>query len=458
MASLRSVPIAPKALPVVGHLLPLLRNPLEFINSLSAHGELVRIQLGPFTLVMICDPELTRQALVDDRVFDKGGPIFDRVREVVGNDGLASCPYSAHRRLRRLAQPAFHPARFPGYAKAMSACVEDVTGSWRAGQVLDVPTEMMTITSKITATTLFSAALPPSELGQVLVDVKTFFDGFYQRMFMVPPLDRIPTQGNRSHLRARMRLRAAFDEIITGRRAEGVDHDDLLSALIAAHDTEDGSPGMTDAEISDTVVTIFLAGTETAASLLAWALDLLARNPRIERRLHAEVDAVLAGATATHADLPRLELTHRVITETLRLRPPGWIFTRTVTADTRLGGHLLPAGSCVAYSPYLIHHRPDLYDDPEVFDPDRWDPERPQPPRHALVPFASGARKCIGDTFGMTEAVLTLATIAARWDLAHLPGDRRVRPALGLALRPRKLHLRATPRTVGKDGRITEAA
>lgn len=108
MASLRSVPIAPKALPLVGHLIPLLRNPLEFINSLPTHGELVRIRLGPFTLVMICDPELTRQALVDDRVFDKGGPVFDRVREVVGDDGLASCPYGAHRRL----QPA-GPARLP---------------------------------------------------------------------------------------------------------------------------------------------------------------------------------------------------------------------------------------------------------------------------------------------------------------------------------------------------------
>ncbi|MEV8016027.1 cytochrome P450 [Streptomyces sp. NPDC086554] len=457
MASLRSVPIAPKALPLVGHLIPLLRNPLEFINSLPTHGELVRIRLGPFTLVMICDPELTRHALVDDRVFDKGGPIFDRVREVVGDDGLASCPHGAHRRLRRLAQPAFRPERFPGYTKAMSACVEEVTGSWHAGQVLDVPTEMMTITSKITAATLFSGALPPGELGPVLNDVKTFFDGFYQRMFMVPPLDRLPTSGNRSHVRARTRLRDAFDQIIAQRRAEGVDHDDLLSALIAAHDPEDDSPRMTDAEISDTIVTFFLAGTETTAALLAWALDLLARHPQMARRLHAEVDAVLDGATATHADLPRLELTHRIVTETLRLRPPGWIFTRTVTADTRLGGHLLPAGSCVAYSPYLIHHRPDLYDNSETFDPDRWDPKRPQPPRHALLPFAAGARKCIGDDFAVTEAVLALATITARWRLAHLPGQQQVRPALGLALRPGRLHMQAEPRTDTHSGVVPTA-
>ncbi|MFD5699407.1 cytochrome P450 [Streptomyces lasiicapitis] len=446
MTGLRSVPVAPKALPLVGHLMPLMRNPLEFINSLSAHGELVRIQLGPFTLVVICDPELTRQALVDDRVFDKGGPIFDRVREVVGNDGLASCPHRTHRRLRRLTQPAFHPARLPDYAQAMSACTEDVVGSWRAGQILDVCTEMMTITCKVTAATLFSGALPPGELSPVLNDVKTFFDGFYQRIFMISPLDRLPTSGNRAHVRARTRLRGAFDQIIAQRRTDGVDHDDLLSALIMAHDPEDDSHSMTDAEVSDTIVTFFLAGTETTAAVLSWALDLLARHPRIEQRLHAEVDAVLDGAAASHSDLPRLELTQRIITETLRLRPPGWIFTRTVTADTRLGGHLLPAGSSVVYSPYLIHHRPDLYDEPEAFDPDRWDPKRPQPPRHALLPFATGARKCIGDTFAMTEATLALATITARWRLEHLPGQQ-VRPALGLALRPRRLHMRATPRT-----------
>ncbi|MFD0413755.1 cytochrome P450 [Streptomyces sp. NPDC127108] len=452
MTNVRSVPLAPRALPLVGHLIPLTRNPLGFLNSLPAHGELVRIQLGPFPLVVICDPELTRHALIDDRVFDKGGPIFDRVREVVGDHGLASCPYSAHRRLRRLAQPAFHPARLPGYAQAMSACIGEATASWRSGQVLDVPTEMMTITSKITATTLFSGALPPGELGPVLDDVKTFFDGFYRRMLMIPPLDRLPTPGNRSHERARTRLRSAFDQIIARRRTEHVDHDDLLSALIAARDPEDNRSGMSDTEISDTIVTFFLAGTETTAALLAWALDLLARHPRIEQRLHAEVDAVLDGAGATHADLPRLELTHRVITETLRLRPPGWIFTRTVTADTRLGGYLLPAGSNVVYSPYLIQHRPDLYDNPETFDPDRWDPQRPQPPRNALLPFAVGARKCIGDTFGMTESVLALATIAARWRLEHLPGQQ-VRPALGLALRPRKLHMRATSRTEARCGR-----
>jgi len=190
-----------------------------------------------------------------------------------------------------------------------------------------------------------------------------------------------------------------------------------------------------------------VAGTYTTAATLAWALDLLARHPQAEQQLHSEVDSVLRVAPATYTDLPRLQVTERIVTETIRLRTPAWFLTRTVMADTRLGGHLLPAGTSVVYSPYLLHHQPDFYDDPETFDPDRWSPQRPQPPRHAFIPFASGARKCIGDTFGMTEATLALATITARWRLEHTHGQRQSRPALGLSLRPRELPMQVKPRT-----------
>ncbi|QRX96699.1 cytochrome P450 [Streptomyces noursei] len=185
----------------------------------------------------------------------------------------------------------------------------------------------------------------------------------------------------------------------------------------------------------DTILTAFLAGTGTTASILARSLDLLARHPEIEQRLHAEVDTVLSGNPATHADLPRLELTERIITKTLRLYPSAWFLTRTVTHDTHLGRRPLPAGTGIVYSPYLIHHRPGRYPDPETFAPDRWDPEHPQPPRNRFIPFATGARKCIGDTFATTEAVLSLATITARWSLKHLPGHRQTRPHPGSVVR-----------------------
>ncbi|WP_172387761.1 cytochrome P450 [Streptomyces sp. MNP-20] len=442
MKDLPVIPTAPHAWPLLGHLTKLVRDPFTLLESLPAHGELVRLRMGPLPLVVICDPELTRQALLDDRTFDKGGPFWDRGREAVG-DGLGSCPHSAHRRLRRLAQPAFHPGRQPGYARIMTACIKEVVGSWSPGQILDIPSEMMRITSKVTVAALFSDSLPAAGLGHLVDDVKTIADGVFQRMILIPPLDRLPTRGNRAYLRANTRLRRACNSIIAARRAEDTDNGDLLSALVTASDPEDGR--MSDTEISDTIVAVFLAGTETTASALAWALHLLASHPEIEQRMHLEVDSALRGASPTHADLPRLKLTERIVTEALRLYAPVWFVTRTVTRDTHLGGYPLPAGTSIAFSPYLIHHRPDLYTNPKAFNPDRWDPKRP-PSRHTLIPFATGARKCIGDTFAMTEATLALATITARWRLKHQPGHRQVRPALGGALRPRELRMQATPR------------
>ncbi|MFE3776289.1 cytochrome P450 [Streptomyces sp. NPDC059122] len=292
----------------------------------------------------------------------------------------------------------------------------------------------------------FMAALFSDEVTRSIQESGPMASGVFRRMFLVPPLDRLPTRGNRAYQSAHARLRRTCDRIIAERRADGTDHGDLLSALVAARDVEDGGRGMTDAEISDTILTFFLAGTETTASTVAWALDLLARHPEIEQRLHTEVDTVLRGNPATYADLPRLELTGRIVTETLRLYPAAWFLTRSVTEDTRLGRHLLPAGTSLVYSPYLIHHRSDLYADPETFDPDRWDPERPQPPRSAFIPFAIGARKCIGDTFATTEATLALADITARWSLKYLPGHDRTRPILGASLGTGELRMRATPR------------
>ncbi|MFB7516793.1 cytochrome P450 [Streptomyces sp. NPDC056144] len=448
MKDVRSIPVAPRALPLLGHVVPLLREPLGFLKSLPAHGELVRIRIGPFPVVVVCDAELTRRVLVDDRVFDKGGPLYDRLREVLG-EGLVSCPHQTHRRLRRLSQPAFHQARLPEYARAMTTCAEEAADAWRPGQVLDVPAETMRISARVVTATLFSGSLPAAAYDGLVDDVTTIVKSLYQRMFLVPPLDRLPTPGNRAHLAARARIHAVVERIIAERRVDGADYGDLLSALIAADDPEDDRPGMSGTEINDTVVSFLLAGIESTAATLASALDLVARHPDIERRLHAEVDAVLDGAPATHADLPRLPLTERIVTETLRLRPPGWFLTRTVTADTELGGYALPAGTSVAYSAYIVHHRPDLHPDPEAFTPDRWDPALPQPPRHAYLPFAAGARKCVGDVFSMIETTLALATIASRWRLAHVPG-REGRLAASVSLEVRDLDMVAHPR--GAEG------
>lgn len=452
--SRNSLPVAPRSLPLLGHLPQLLRDPLAFLTSLPAHGDLVRIRLGPAAAVVICDPELTRQVLVDDRTFDKGGPLFSRLREVLG-DGLATCPHSRHRRQRRLTQPGFRQERLPGYAKAMTANIDAVTSSWHDGQILDVHQELTRFTLRTLTEAVFSDALPPPVFRQTVDDISTVLAGGYRRMILPPLWSRLPTPGNRRYHQAISRLHQAVGYAVRDRQADGVDRGDLLSTLLKAPDpiSQDGrgdGEGMTDAEIADQVVTFFLAGAESTATTVAWTLHLLARHPDIEERVHSEVDTVLAGAPAGWEHVPGLQFTSRVVTEALRLYPPGWIVTRTVATDTRLGNYSLPAGATVAYSPYLIQRRGDLYTDPEHFDPDRWDSRtREQPPRSAFIVFGGGARKCIGDVFGITEAVLSVATIAARWNLRGLP-DQRVRPVASIALVPGGLRMRVSGRTPSK--------
>ncbi|WP_316525526.1 cytochrome P450 [Kitasatospora brasiliensis] len=422
---------APGALPLLGHAAALLRRPHAFVAGLPAHGDLVRLRLGPLRAYVVCHPELVRRMLTEDRVFDKGGPLVDKAREVFGN-GLATCPAAAHRRRRRMLQPAFHRDRLPGYAALMTEEIAAATASWRDGDVIDVPAAMYRLTTAVTARCLFAAheragSLPVHESMDVVTR------GVARRVLLPPGADRLPTPGNRRFRRAQRCLREITRRLIADYRATGTDHRDLLSTLLAARD-EDGR-SLSDAEVHEQVVTFLLAGMETTAATLSWAWTLLAANPAVRARLHTELDTVLDGRPARHEDLPALPLTARIVSETLRLYPPPWILSRTATADTELGGHRVPAGTTLLYSPYLLHRRADLFPRPHRFDPDRWlTAARPAP--GVYTPFGLGARRCIGDAFGTTEAVLALATIAARWTVAPTPG-RAVRPTRSSSLAPR---------------------
>ncbi|MFJ4672309.1 cytochrome P450 [Kitasatospora purpeofusca] len=450
-----TVRTAPGAWPLLGHLPRLLRDPLAFLRSLPAHGDLTWVRIGPWRALVVCDPALTRRALVDDRAFDKGGAFYDRVREVV-RDGVLTCPHSDHRRQRRLVQPAFHPTRQPGYARVMAEHIEALTGSWYDGQEIDVLKEMQTLTARIAAATMFGASLNAATIDTVIEDLAVVVPGVARRLLMPPLMDRIPTPGNLRYDRARRRLRDTVRQAVLDSRATRTGENDLMSMLTTMHGTasppaadhepQDAAPS--DTELVDQAVTLFLAGAETLATAMAWALHLLAEHPDILERTRTEVDTALAGrTTAVHEDLPGLRLTGRVITEALRLRPPLWMATRTTPAEAELGGHRIPPGTNVVWSPYLLHHRADLFPDPTAFDPDRWDPRHPTPPpRGACIPFGEGPRKCLADTFAVTEATLTLATVAARWNLHPVPGTK-VSANPRATLTPHPLRLRVTART-----------
>lgn len=432
MTAAPPAPTLPGAFPLLGHALALARDPHGFLTALPAHGDVVRIRLGPRDAYVVCHPDMVRRVLTDDRTFDKGGPFFDKLRQVIG-DGLASCPASLHRRQRRMLQPAFHRDAMPGYAAMMAQEISSVTGRWRDGDTIDVPAAMCRITTAVTARCLFAAHEQAGNLP-VHDSMDQITRGVATRVLMpVPGLDRLPTPGNRRFRRAQADLRRLTQRLIADYRAQGVDHHDLLSMLLAARD-EDGR-GLSDEEIHDQVVTFLLAGMETTAALLSWTWHLLDTHPGVRDDLHAEVDRVLDGRPAHYDELPALQTTGRIVTEALRLYPPGWLFTRATTADTRLGDHHLPTGATVIYSPYLIHRRADVYPAPDSFDPDRWtSPHKPAP--WTYLPFGAGARRCIGDHFGTAEATLALATIASTWRL-DLPPGHLVQPARSASLMPR---------------------
>ncbi|MFC8076925.1 cytochrome P450 [Streptomyces sp. NPDC057307] len=449
-ATVASIPLAPRALPLLGHALPLLRDPLAFIMSLSEYRKMVRVRLGPSTAVMICDPALTRQVFLNDRVFDKGGPIYDRISEVIG-DGLSTCSYSLHRRQRRLCQPSFHPTRLAGYGAVFARAAELKAGSWRDGDVVDITQEMMTLTTRATMETMFSGSLPTETMRQSLADTATIVSAFFRRMMTPALLRQLPTRQKRRYDEARSRLAATIAEIVAERRADPTDRADLLSALVAAVDeeSEGGQKQLNDDELADEALTFFLGGMETTAITLAWALHLLATNPDIQSRLQAETDDVLAAGRLEAEHLPSLDLAARVVTETLRLYPPAWMMTRAVRQDTELGGVRLKGGSTIVLSPYLLHRRPDLYTDPDRFDPDRW--IGAQPDRATYIPFGAGARKCIGDQFALTEAILALTAIVARWELTPV-GDEPFKPKVETSLSSRGLTLRLSERRMGGAG------
>ncbi|MER5638813.1 cytochrome P450 [Kitasatospora sp. NPDC002227] len=417
--------LAPGALPLLGHALKLARRPLEFLTGLPRHGELVEVRLGRRPAVLVCDATLMREVLLAPRVFDKGGPLFDKAEELVGS-GLFSAAFEPHRRQRRMMQPGFHQARLAGYATVMEQETTELLAGWRDGQECDVRAQMHTLTLRIAARTMFTNPISTEATAEVQECMPLINRGVYKRM--VAPtalLEKLPTRDNREFALAHHRMRQVVAKTITQYREAGIDHGDLMSILISTVDEETGQ-GLNEEEIHKQVTTLLAGGMETTANAICSTLHLIAGHPEVERQLQQELDAVLGGRPAEFADLPRLDYLGRVLYETLRLRPPVWLLTRITTQDTELGGHRLAKGTILLVSPYIPHHDPGLFPDPEVFDPDRWLPGRAsEAARTAMQPFILGNRKCIGDKFALTEAMLVIARLHAAWTLRPIPGAAR---------------------------------
>jgi cytochrome P450 len=386
------------------------------------YGDLVYFEFGPQPMFLVNNPDYIRDVLVThNRKFMKSEGL-QRAKRLLG-EGLLTSEGEFHLRQRRLAQPAFHRQRIAGYAATMVEYAARACDRWRAGETRDIAREMMRLTLAIAGKTLFDANVEgeADEIGKALTTTFELFNTLTLPFRQL--LERLPLPASKRFLKARERLDATIYRIINERRASGEDRGDLLSMLIAARDEEGDGSGMTDEQLRDEAMTIFLAGHETTANALTWTWYLLSQHPEIEARFHAEVDDVLKGALPTAEDFPRLRYTEMVFAEAMRLYPPAWVIGRRALEDYQIDGYKIPASSILLMSPYVTHHDARFFPDPFRFDPERWTPEaRESRQKFSYFPFGGGPRLCIGESFAWMEGALVLATIAQRFRMRLAPG------------------------------------
>jgi len=408
----------------------------ELIRIAYRFDDIAMIRLGPFRFVVVNSPEMVQEVLVKNHKHygkDRG---IEMLRQWLGN-GLLTSEGDFHLRQRRLIQPAFHRERIDRYANDMAECAEDLMAGWQDGQGVDINQEMMSLTLRVIGKSLFNADV--KEDAEVVAEaLETLFR--YNEFFVWPPLTRLfkalPIEASRRCRRALDNLNGTIYRIIDEHRRMEADNGGLLSMLMHAQHEDDGS-AMSDEQVRDEALTLFLAGHETTAIALTWTWFLLARHPEIAARLHEELDGVLAGRTPTAADYAALDYTRRVFTESMRLYPPAYGFGREALCETTVGGYTIRKGDTVIVSPYLTQHDARYFSQPEAFDPDRWLATASEG-RHkfAYFPFGGGGRKCIGEPFAWMEGVLLLAAIAQRW-VPEIPADHVPGIDPKVTLRPR---------------------
>jgi cytochrome P450 len=416
------------------------QDPLGYFTKIARdYGDVAGLRMYKYRTIFINHPDLIEDVLVANaRKFYKGRVL--RANKRLFGEGLLTSEGDFWLRQRRLAQPAFHKARIETYGETMVRFAKRVLQEWRNGERRDIHEEMMRLTLQVVGKTLFDAdvAQDAQEVGRTL-NILMKLGANFGRTILIPLW--LPTPRN---IRARMgirRLEKVIYRIIAERRASGKDSGDLLSVLLAAQD-EDGS-GMTDRQLRDETITIFLAGHETTANLLTWTWWLLAQNPSVEKNFHEELNGVLNGRAPSVEDLQKLTYLNHLLTESLRLYPPAWGMARLAAEEHEIAGYKLHPGNGVALAQWVVHRDPRWYDAPQEFRPARWENGLAKKiPRFAYFPFGGGPRQCIGNSFALMEASMILATVGQRVRFRLVSGQS-VTPLASITLRPRN-GIRAT--------------
>jgi cytochrome P450 len=429
----------PPALPghwLLGNLREFRRDMLAvYLRCARECGDISSYRIGPRTLVLISRPEFIEQVLVtENRKFIKHYAL--RLLRPTLGDGLLTSDGDFWLRQRRLMQPAFLKPRVESYGFIIVDYTQRMLAGWRSGEQRDLHADMMQLALSIVSKALLDvdAGATSHDVGSAVDWIMRDFNARFQSAVPLPFW--FPAPRNFELKRQVRRLEAVIQKIINERRTEARDRGDLLSVLVQARDEQDQT-GMTDRQLRDEVMTLFLAGHETTANLLSWTWYLLAKNPDVEANVHHELENVLAGRPASAADVPNLTYTGQVLLETMRLYPPAYALGRESIEECTIGGYRLPAGTTVIMSQYVMHRDARYFEQPEEFDPDRWSGGLlKRLPKYVYFPFGAGPRMCIGNTFAMLEAMLVVATVVPRFhfSLAPLPP---VVPFPSVTLRPR---------------------
>lgn len=397
-------------------------------------GDVASFSVGPIRVVLLNHPDHIRDVLLTNHQnFVKGRPLH-LAKHLLG-EGLLTSEGGFHARQSRIVSPAFHPQRLIGYGPVVTGYALRHSEGWREAGSVDILDEMIGLATAIAGKTMFNwdiDSAAAADIRKALDDAVSLFTRV--SVPFAELLLRLPLPSNRRFFRARAHLDAAIYRLIDERRRDGRDRGDLLSMLLLAHDSEGDGGGMTDRQVRDEALTLFLTGFDTVSLALTWTWYLLAQHPAAERALHAELDRVLGGRAPTVNDLAALPYTRMVLSETLRLYPPIYAIAREAREAFEAGGYAVPAGTLVLMSPYVMHRDPRYYPDPARFEPERWHPTTgTRPEKFAYFPFGGGPRGCIGQVYGLQEAALVIATLAQRWRMRLVPGHRVVlRPLINL--------------------------
>jgi cytochrome P450 len=402
---------------------------LLFEGLAQQYGDISHFKFSGLEAFLINHPDYIKDVLVTNHQNFVKGLALQRAKRLLG-EGLLTSEGEFHRRQRRLVQPAFHRQRIASYGSVMTDYAARTAGRWRDGETLDIADEMMRLTLGIVGKTLFDADVESEagEIGEAMNVVMDLFNTLTIPFFEL--LEKLPLPQMRRFRKARARLDRIIYRMIDERRRSGEDRGDLLSMLLLAQDDEGKSGSMTDLQVRDEALTIFLAGHETTANALTWTWYMLSQNPEPEAKFHRELQAVLGARPPSVADFPHLRYTEMVFAESMRLFPPAWALGRRSIDECTIGGYTIPANSLVLMSQYVMHRDARYFPHPEKFDPERWtEAARDSRPQFSYFPFGGGPRRCIGEGFAWLEGVLLLATLGQKWKM-------RLAPNHPVALRP----------------------